>query len=124
MKVYRCKLKSRLSSWFSFKAQLLKQNEVCLLLTNPNVLKSSQKERRHLLILLSIIIENFWFFLIFRSVWARHNLYDEIAERDTGTTGMPSKFNPDNYFPNFEVDNAYTKVTVLKTEIEYKNEIS
>jgi hypothetical protein len=37
---------------------------------------------------------------------------------------MPSKFNPDNYFPNFEVDNAYTKVTVLKTEIEYKNEIS
>jgi hypothetical protein len=45
-----------------------------------------------------------------RSIWTQHLLYDEIADRDTGSAGMPSNFDPDLYFPDFDVAHAYTKV--------------
>ena len=44
-----------------------------------------------------------------RSVWARHILYNEIEFHDTGTSGMPD-FTADNFFPDFDVANAYTKI--------------
>ena len=47
-----------------------------------------------------------------RSIWAQHLLYDEIADRDTGSSGMPSNFDPDTYFPDFNVAHAYTKVII------------
>jgi hypothetical protein len=40
-------------------------------------------------------------------------IFDEIAERDLGSSGMPD-FTPDQFFPEFDVDNAYTKVSGLK----------
>jgi len=43
------------------------------------------------------------------SIWANHLLYAAIGERETGSSGMPD-FTPDDFYPDFDVDKAYSKV--------------
>jgi len=45
-----------------------------------------------------------------RSVWAKNVIYNEIANRETGSSEMPSSFNPDDFFSDFDVNKAYYKV--------------
>jgi hypothetical protein len=49
----------------------------------------------------------------YKSVWAMHLLYDEIDERDVGTTGIPSSFDVDKFFPDLDVPTVYTKVKYI-----------
>jgi len=46
-----------------------------------------------------------------RSVWSKNILFNEIGDRETGSSGMPSNFDPDTFFPEFDVNTAYSKVS-------------
>ncbi len=46
------------------------------------------------------------------SISSHNLLYSVVGERETGSDGMPD-FTPDDFYPSFDVDNAYSKVEIF-----------